>query len=265
MNLEENEKIEDLQLKGLQIIQNKKWFCFGMDAVLLSDFAKKIKPNATVVDLGAGTGIISILLSAKTKASKIKCVEKQKEMAKLIEKNIELNKLENKLELINKDILKLEIKENSVDAVVTNPPYKKQNTGIKNGNEQKFISKVETTAALEDFIKVSKKILKDKGQFFMVHRPDRLVDIIYLMRKYKIEPKRIKFVYTSKLKQDNAKLILVEGIKNAKPFLKVEKSIYVYDENGKYTNEINKIYNRKDENNYEKQKRNIIHCSNSNR
>ena len=245
MILNENEKIEDLQYKGLKIIQNKKWFCFGMDSVLLSDFSKDIKRNSVVVDLGAGTGVISILLSGKTEAKKIICVEKQKEMAEIIQRNIQMNNLEKKLELINEDILKLgdKIKEASIDTVVTNPPYRKQNTGIENQNIQKYISKFETTATLQNFISISKRILKDKGQFFMVHRPDRLVDIIEIMRKEKIEPKRIQFVYSQIEGDKDAKLVLIEGIKNAKPFLKVEKNIYVYDKKGEYTKQIKQIYN----------------------
>lgn len=245
MILNENEKIEDLQYKGLKIIQNKKWFCFGMDSVLLSDFSKDIKRNSVVVDLGAGTGVISILLSGKTEAKKIICVEKQKEMAEIIQRNIQMNNLEKKLELINEDILKLgdKIEEASIDTVVTNPPYRKQNTGIENENIQKYISKFETTATLQDFISISKRILKDKGQFFMVHRPDRLVDIIEIMRKEKIEPKRIQFVYSQIEGDKDAKLVLIEGIKNAKPFLKVEKNIYVYDKKGEYTKQIKQIYN----------------------
>lgn len=245
MILNENEKIEDLQYKGLKIIQNKKWFCFGMDSVLLSDFSKDIKRNSVVVDLGAGTGVISILLSGKTEAKKIICVEKQKEMAEIIQRNIQMNNLEKKLELINEDILKLgdKIEEASIDTVVTNPPYRKQNTGIENENIQKYISKFETTATLQNFISISKRILKDKGQFFMVHRPDRLVDIIEIMRKEKIEPKRIQFVYSQIEGDKDAKLVLIEGIKNAKPFLKVEKNIYVYDKKGEYTKQIKQIYN----------------------
>lgn len=243
MQLNENEKIEDLQYKGLKIIQNKKWFCFGMDAVLLSDFAKNIKKNSTILDLGAGTGIISVLLSGKTEAKKIICVEKQKEMAILIEKNIELNHLENKLEVIKDDILNLHFENLKADAVVTNPPYRKKSTGVESDNKQKHISKFETSATLEDFIAVSKMALKDNGQLFMVHRPDRLVDIMALMRKYKIEPKRLQFVYSHVGKDENAKLVLVEGIKNARPFLKVEKNIFVYNDDGSYTEQIYKIYN----------------------
>ena len=244
IELNKNEKIEDLQYKGLKIIQNKKWFCFGMDAVLLSDFAKDIKDNSTVIDLGAGTGIISILLSAKTKAKKIKCIEKQQCMVDIIERNIKLNNLEDKIEVEHMDILAMD-KEKKVDVIVTNPPYKKENSGIENKNEQKYISKFETTANLEAFLKVSQKILKDKGKLFMVHRPERLVEIICCMKKYKIEPKRLQFVYSHINAKENAKLVLIEGIKNANPFLKVMENIYVYDEKGNYTDKIKEIYHIK--------------------
>ena len=131
---------------------------------------------------------------------------------------------------------------NSFDVIVTNPPYKKENTGIVNEEEKKLISRHEVLAKLEDYIKISNKLLKDKGEFYMVHRPERLVDILSLMRKYKIEPKILKFVSPNKNKEPN--LILIKGIKNANSFLRVEKTLYVYNEDGKYTNEILKIYNK---------------------
>ena len=247
MNIElnENEVIEDLQFKNLKIIQNKKGFCFGIDSVLLSDFAKEIKDNSTVIDLGTGTGIISTLLCGKTKLKKIIGVEIQEEVYKMAKKSIKLNKLENKFEIINENILNLNniFEENSIDAIVTNPPYKKKNTGVINEDEKKLISRHEITADLEDFIRVSKELLKDKGEFYMVHRPERLVDIFSLMRKYKIEPKKMRMVYSNKDKE--SKLVLINGIKNAKPFLKLENNLYIYDENGEYTEEIKKIYNKK--------------------
>ena len=245
IELNENEVIEDLQFKNLKIIQNKKGFCFGIDSVLLSDFAKEIKDNSTVIDLGTGTGIISTLLCGKTKLKKIIGVEIQEEVYKMAKKSIELNKLENKFETINENILNLNniFEKNSIDAIVTNPPYKKKNTGIINEDEKKLISRHEITADLEDFIRVSKELLKDKGEFYMVHRPERLVDIFSLMRKYKIEPKKMRMVYSNKDKE--SKLVLIKGIKNAKPFLKLENNLYIYDENGKYTEEIKKIYNKK--------------------
>ncbi len=243
INLKENEKIEDLQYKGLKIIQNKKGFCFGIDSILLSDFAKQIKEGTKVLDLGTGTGIIATLLCKKTKLKEIIGVEKQEEVYETATRSIKLNKLENQFKIINEDIINLnkEFEKNTFDAIVTNPPYKKKDTGIINEAESKIIARHETTATLEDFIKISKDLLKDKGEFYMVHRPDRLVDIISLMRNYKIEPKILRFVHTNK--ESKPILILIKGIKNAKPFLKVEKNLYIYQENGEYTEEIHKIYN----------------------
>ena len=274
MNLKENERIDDLEFNNLKIIQNKDGFCFGIDSVLISDYAKKdIKKNALGVDLGTGTGIISILLYAKTRLSKIIGIEVQKEVADMAQRSIELNALQNKIEIKNMNIKniiqnidnsKLEKRKKQVklgniqtethkekdniwlekfDFVVTNPPYKKLETGKVNESEYKYISRHEATANLEDFIKVSKYLLKDKGSFFMVHRPDRLVDIIELMRKYKLEPKNIRFIYPSIDKSPN--LVLIKGIKNAKPFLKIDKPLIVYNQNGEYTDEIYEIYSKK--------------------
>lgn len=244
LNLKENERIDDLEFKNLKIIQNKEGFCFGMDSVLLSDFAKEMRHHAKVLDLGTGTGIISILLCGKTDLKKVIGVEIQKEVAEMASRSIRLNDLQDKFEVINENILNLNnIYENqSFDVIVTNPPYKKRNTGIINEKEKKVISRHEITADLEDFIKISKDLLKDKGELYMVHRPERIVDVLSLMRKYKVEPKILRFVYSDKNKEP--KLILVKGIKNAKPFLKVEKNLYIYDENGKYTEEILKIYHK---------------------
>lgn len=244
IELEANERIDDLEFKNLKIIQNKDGFCFGIDSVLLSDFAKNIKKDSVVLDLGTGTGIIPILLCGKTKLKKVTGIELQEEVAKMAKKSIKLNNLEDKFNVINENILNLnKIYENQTfDVIVSNPPYKKKDTGIKNENEKKIISRHEISASLEDFIKISKDLLKDKGEFYMVHRPERLVDIFELMRKYKIEPKILKMVYSYKNKEP--KLILIKGIKNAKPFLKVESNLYIYEDTGKYTKEILKIYNK---------------------
>ena len=241
----ENERIDDLEFKGLKIIQNKDGFCFGIDSILLSDFAKEIKKGSKVIDLGTGTGIIGILLCMKTELSKIIGVEIQKEVYDMAKRSIKLNNLENKFEIINENIKNLEniIETGTFDAVVTNPPYKKIGTGLTNENKEKLISRHEITANLEDFIKVSYRMLKDKGTLYMVHRPDRMVDIIELLRKYKLEPKKIKFVYPNANKDAN--LILLKAVKNENPFLKIEKPLYVYNQNGEYTDEILKIYGKK--------------------
>lgn len=244
VELKENERIDDLEFKGLKIIQNEKGFCFGMDSVLLSDFAKNMKNNSTVLDLGTGTGIIPILLCGKTNLKKVVGIEIQQDVANMAKRSSQLNNLQDRFEVVNTNIIDLKniYEKQSFDVIVTNPPYKKENTGITNENEAKLISRHEITANLEDFISISKDLLKDKGEFYMVHRPERLVDILSLMRKYKIEAKILKFVSPNKNKEPN--LVLIKGIKNANSFLKVEKNLYVYNEDGKYTNEILKIYNK---------------------
>ena len=244
VDLKENERIDDLEFKGYKIIQNTEGFCFGIDSVLLSDFSKNIRNDSKVLDLGTGTGILSILLSGKTKLEHIVGVEIQKDVADMATRSVKLNSLENKISIINENILNLEniYEKGSFDAIVTNPPYKKDNTGIQNENKKKLVSRHEITASLEDFIKVSKNMLKDKGELYMVHRPERLVDIIFLMRKYKIEPKLIQFVAPKIGKEPN--LVLIKGVKNAKEFLKFEKILYVYNEDGSYTDDILKIYGK---------------------
>lgn len=244
MELKENERIDDLELNGLKIIQNKNGFCFGMDSVLLSDFAKEIKKNSTILDMGTGTGILGILLSAKTQDTKITGIEIQPEVAEMARRSVKLNHLEERINIVCEDVKKLkEIYEaGSFDAIVTNPPYKKKGTGGMNENEAKLISRHEITANLEDFISIASYLLKDQGSIYMVHRPERLADMMVNLRKYKLEPKNIKFVHPKQAKEPN--LILVKATKNARPFLKVEKPIYIYDLQGNYTKDILKIYNK---------------------
>jgi len=242
--LKENERIDDLQINNLKIIQNTDGFCFGIDSVILSEFAKDIKKDSKVIDLGTGTGIISFLLIAKTNLKHITGIEVQNEVADMAKRSIKLNNLENKFEIINCDIKNIlsEIERESFDVVVTNPPYKKINTGAKNENEKKIISRHEILADIFDFIKASKNVLKDKGTLYMVHRPERLADIIYGLRQNKIEPKLIKFVY-SKKDSSEAKLVLIKAVKNGGSFMKVDKPLFIYENNGDYTEEIKKIYN----------------------
>ena len=244
IELKENERIDDLEYKGLKIIQNKEGFCFGIDSILLSDFAKNIKKGAKVLDLGTGTGIIATLLCGKTELSEIIGIEVQEEVYEMAKRTIQLNHLENKFKLIQDNILNLNnyFEKNSFDVIVTNPPYKKKETGIQNEDIRRLISRHEIEANLEDFIKISKDMLKDKGEFYIVYRPERLVDLLSIMRKYKIEPKKIRFVYSNI--HAVSKLVLVQGVKNARPFLKLEPNLYIYDENGNYTDEILNIYHK---------------------
>ena len=219
-NLKENERIDDLQYKGLKIIQNTKGFCFGIDSVILSDFAKNIKKGSKVVDLGTGTGIIGLLLCKKTELKEIVGVEIQKEVAEMANRSIKLNKLEDKFKILNTDINKIFedklLEKNKFDVVVMNPPYKEKGTGKINEVDSKIISRHEVKATLSDFIKVASNLLKDKGEIYIVHKPERMPDIIQKMRENKIEPKEIKTVYSNK--KTEASLILIKGIKGANKF-----------------------------------------------
>ena len=242
MEIKKDERIDDLGIKNLKIIQNKKWFCFGIDSVLLANFAKNIKKDSYVLDLGTGSGIMPTLLCGKTELKKVVGIEIQKDVCDMAKRSIELNKINEKFEIICDSILNLNkyFEKQTFDVVITNPPYKKKNTGIINPDEPKMIARHEITANLEDFIRVAKDMLKDKGEFYMVHRPERLVDIFELMRKYKIEPKEIRFIFSNK--NEEPKMVMIKGVKNAKSFLKIYPNLYIYQEDGKYTEEIKNIY-----------------------
>lgn len=240
--LKENERIDDLELNGLKIIQNSCGFCFGIDSVLLSDFAKEIKNGSEVIDLGTGSGIIPILLSAKTKAKHFDAIEIQEEVANMAGRSVCLNKLENKIMVINGNIKDIKDQKKKYDVVVTNPPYMKNNTGAKNENIKKLISRHEIECTISDIAEISYSILKDNGEIYMVHRPDRLHDIFYIFRKNKLEIKQVRFVHSKENTQ--AVLVLIKAVKNAKPFLKIDKPLIIYKEDGTYTDEVLKIYNK---------------------
>lgn len=246
IELKDNERIDDLQLNNLKIIQNKEGFCFGIDSVLLSDFAKEIPSNSKVLDLGTGTGILGILLCGKTKLSKIYGVDIQKDVCDMATRSIKLNNLENKFEIINKNIKDLKdiFEANTFDAIVSNPPYKKDNSGLKNESETKLISRHEITASLEDFIEISSKLLKNNASLYMVNRPERLSDLFYLLRKYNLEPKKLRLVQS--YFNSRPKLILVKATKNAKSFLNVEEPLIIYNKDGSYTDEILQIYGKEE-------------------
>lgn len=244
--LEENERIDDLNINNYKIIQNNEGFCFGIDSVILSEFAKDMKKDARVVDLGTGTGILGFLLLAKTKIKEVVGIEVQKEVCEMASKSVKLNNLESKFKIINCNIKEAltYLEKESFDVVITNPPYKKLNTGRTNNNEKKLISRHEILADIYDFIETAKLLLKNNGVLYMVHRPERLTDILYGLRKNRLEPKNIRFVY-SKEDSEYAKLVLIKAVKNGGNFLKIEKPLYIYKNDGTYTDEINKIYNIK--------------------
>ncbi len=245
MELKENERIDDLEFKNLKIIQNRLGFCFGIDSVLLSDYAKDIKSGAEIIDIGTGTGIIGILLTGKTNNTHITGIEIQSEVADMARRSIKLNGIEDRFCIKNmniKDIFK-EMQQNKIDAIVTNPPYMRENTGAKNIEKKKLISRCEVECTLEDIIKISYKLLKSNGEFYMVHRAERIVDILFYLRQYKLEPKKIRFVHSKVFKEPN--LVLIKCVKDGGNGLKIDKPLIVYDENGKYTDEILEIYNKK--------------------
>ncbi|MCR5835825.1 MAG: tRNA1(Val) (adenine(37)-N6)-methyltransferase [Lachnospiraceae bacterium] len=241
INLKEDERIDDLNRNGYRIIQNSKKFCFGMDAVLLSGFASA-KEGEKVLDLGTGTGIIPILMEAKTNADRFVALEIQEESAEMAMRSVSLNHLEDKIEIVTGDIkVASQIFGGATfDVVTTNPPYMNDNHGLKNPELPKAIARHEVMCNLEDVIRESAKVLKPGGRFYMVHRPHRLVEIINCMTEYKIEPKRIKFVHPYIDREAN--MVLIEGIRGAKRMIKVEQPLIVYESPGKYTKEIYDIY-----------------------
>ncbi|PAB58087.1 tRNA1(Val) (adenine(37)-N6)-methyltransferase [Anaeromicrobium sediminis] len=238
-----HERVDDLQCKGLRLIQNPKGFCFGIDAVLLSNFAQ-VKTNSKVMDLGTGTGIIPILLAGKTDAKEIVGIEIQEEVANMANRSVKLNNLEDRVKILNEDLKEIpsKVENYTFDVVVSNPPYMNSGGGLLNPESMKAISRHEVKCNLEDVIYTAFKMLKDRGSFYMIHRPHRLVDIIYLCRKYKLEPKRIRFIHPNKNKKPN--IFLIECTKYGRPELKFMDPLYVYTEDGQYTEEIHNIYGR---------------------
>lgn len=243
IELLENERIDDLQFMGLKIIQNTDGFCFGIDAVLLSNFCK-IKRNAKIVDLGTGTGIIPILLYGKSNAKEIIGLEIQEEVADMANRSIKMNCIEDTVKIINDDIRNIEniFEKGKYDVVTSNPPYMHAN-GVINVNDKKAISRHSIKCNIEDVLKGASYLLKPNGKLFMVNRPLRLVDMVYFGRKYNLEPKYIRFVYSKEGKAP--KMVLMEYVKNAKSEVKILDPLYIYDENNNYTLEIEKIYSKK--------------------
>lgn len=239
--LKENERIDDLERNGYRIIQDTKRFCFGMDAVLLSGFAR-VKEGAHILDLGTGTGIIPILLEAKTKAEHLTGLEIQEDSADMARRSVLLNGLEDKIDIVTGDIKEAEslFDAASFDVITCNPPYMIGKHGITNEGNAKAIARHEILCTLEDIVSQAAKLLKPGGNFFMVHRPFRLAEIMTVLQAYKLEPKRMQLVYPFVDKEPN--MVLIEANRGGKPRLTVEKPLIVYKEPGIYTPEIYEIY-----------------------
>ena len=237
----EDERIDDLQRNGYRIIQKKKGFCFGMDAVLLSGFAQ-VKEGEVAVDLGTGTGIIPILLEAKTKGKYFTGLEIQEEVAEMAGRSVRLNQLENRVDIVRGDIKEASrlFGKASFDVVTSNPPYMNDNHGLKNPELPKAIARHEVFCTLDDVCREASLLLKSGGRFYMVHRPHRLAEIITALKTYKLEPKRMKLVHPFVDKEAN--MVLIEAVRGGRSMMKVEAPIIVYKEPGVYTQEIYDVY-----------------------
>ncbi|MCT4542759.1 MAG: tRNA1(Val) (adenine(37)-N6)-methyltransferase [Vallitalea sp.] len=241
MELRKDERIDDLHRKGYKIIQNPNKFCFGMDAVLLTGFTS-VRQDEKVLDLGTGTGIIPILLEAKTKGKSFTGLEIQEGSIDMAKRSVKLNGLDDKIFIVKGDIKEAEklFPLSSFDVITSNPPYMNNKSGIKNTLEPKSIARHEILCELDDVIKNAASLVKVGGRFYMVHRPNRLPEIIVTLKKYKLEPKRMRFVHPYVYKEPN--MVLIESVRHGKPQLKIEPPLMVYKEVGKYTEEIYEIY-----------------------
>lgn len=238
--LQENERLDDLQ-NGYFIIQNTKNFCYGIDAVLLAGFAR-VKPGERVLDMGTGTGIIPILLKAKTPGEHFTGLEIQEESAQIARRSVVYNGLEKDIEIRTGDIREAAaiFGRASFSVVTCNPPYMTGSHGLVNPHLPKAIARHEVLCTLEDVISQAAQVLEPRGRFYMVHRPFRLAEIMGLMMKYQLEPKRMRLVYPYVDKEPN--MVLIEGLLGGNPRITVEKPLIVYERPGIYTDEIREIY-----------------------
>ena len=241
IELKEGERLDDLHRNGFQIIQNKEKFCFGMDAVLLSGFAK-VKEGEKVLDIGTGTGIIPILLAAKTLGQHFTGLEIQPESADMARRSVALNHLEEKISIVEGDVREADqlFSAASFDVITSNPPYMTGSHGLVNPDMPKAIARHEICCTLEDLVSQTEKLLRPGGRFFMVHRPFRLAEIMTVLTAHHLEPKRMRLVYPFVDKEPN--MVLLECIRGGKPRITVEKPLIVYKEPGVYQDEIYTIY-----------------------
>lgn len=241
IELKEGERLDDLHRNGFQIIQNKEKFCFGMDAVLLSGFAK-VKEEEKVLDIGTGTGIIPILLAAKTPGQHFTGLEIQPESADMARRSVALNHLEEKISIVEGDVREADqlFSAASFDVITSNPPYMTGSHGLVNPDMPKAIARHEICCTLEDLVSQTEKLLRPGGRFFMVHRPFRLAEIMTVLTAHHLEPKRMRLVYPFVDKEPN--MVLLECIRGGKPRITVEKPLIVYKEPGVYQDEIYTIY-----------------------
>lgn len=235
------ERIDDLQRNGYRIIQNRNGFCFGMDAVLLSGFVRA-RPEDRIIDLGTGTGILPLLLHAKTGSKDITGIDIQDVSVQMAQRSVELNGLSADIHIRKGDIrsIREQFPAKSFDAVTCNPPYMKNSGGIRNPGEAKAIARHEILCSFEDVAAAAAFLLKKGGKLFLVHRPERLAELIDVLREYRLEPKRMKLVHS--YADEKAVMVLIEAASGGGTFLTVEKPLIIYKDKNVYTDEIYEIY-----------------------
>ena len=241
--VKDGETLDDLQLKDICIIQKREGFRFGIDAVLLANFAN-VKKKHKVMDLCTGTGIVPFIIKGKKEPEKIVGLEIQNKFVEMANRSIKINGFNDTMEFLHGDLKDKELLKSigRFDVVTVNPPYKLEKSGIVNPNDKYAIARHEVMCNLDNVIEACRIVLKDNGRLYMVHRPERLADIFCIMRKYKIEPKRVQMVHPNTKKPAN--ILLVEGQRDGGAYLKWEPPIYVYNDDGSFSKEINEIYGR---------------------
>lgn len=235
------ERIDDLQRNGYRIIQNPERFCFGMDAVLLAGFAKDAA-GKRLLDIGTGTGILPLLLEARTEISQLFGLEIQEESADMARRSVKLNGLEEKIKIVTGDIKEADklFEAASFDVITCNPPYMIGQHGLQNAEMTKTIARHEVCCTFQDIAEMTAKLLKPGGHFYLVHRPFRLAEILVTLSCSKLEPKRMQLVYPFADKEPN--MVLIEAVRGGRPRMTVEKPLIVYESPGVYTEEIYNIY-----------------------
>lgn len=235
------ERLDELHRNGYKIIQNTKKFCFGMDAVLLSGFVR-VKEQETVLDIGTGTGIIPILLAAKTKGRHFTGLEIQEESADMAMRSVQYNGLDERISIVQGDIREAGnlFAPASFDVITSNPPYMTGNHGLINPDPAKAIARHEICCTLEDVVSQTARLLRPGGRFYMVHRPFRLAEIFCTLVKYRLEPKIMRLVYPFVDKEPN--MVLIQALKGGNSRLTCEPPLIVYEKPGVYMPEIYDIY-----------------------
>ncbi len=241
IQLKDGERLDELHRNGYQIIQDPKRFCFGMDAVLLAGFTK-VKPGEKVLDLGTGTGILPILLEARTKGMSFTGLEIQPESADMADRSVRLNHLEDRVHIVTGDIREADrlFGAGSYHVVTSNPPYMTDMHGLKNPSEAKAIARHEILCTLEDVVSQAAKLLMPCGRFYLVHRPFRLAEIMNCLCSHGLEPKRMRLVYPYENREPN--MVLIEALKGGHSGMTVEKPLIIFESPGKYRDEICEIY-----------------------